>query len=114
MNQLLKPQQVARLLNCSASAVYDWAEQGKIPAFKLNGCLRFDPDEITEWVRKSRLRPEGIDKRVKKILKPTREVNINAVFRKAIDSSKGSVIIPDKGKPDLNRAQEKGDGSGAL
>lgn len=114
MNQLLKPKQVAALLNCSLSSVYDWAAQGTIPALKLNGCLRFDPDEVEEWVRQGRLKPEDIDRRVRKILKPAREVDVNAVVRKAIDSSKRSDIIPFKGKPDLNRAQGKGGSSGAL
>ncbi len=114
MDTLWTAEQVANVLNCKPSSVYSWAKEGKIPAFKLNGCLRFNSKEIEEWIESNRLRPTNTDRKAKQILSSTREVDINAILRKAIDSSKGSDIISEKGKPDLNRAQEKGGKNGAL
>jgi len=55
MVNLLKPEQVAELLNCKPSSIYFWAKTGKIPAIKLNGILRFDPEEIALWVKEGRV-----------------------------------------------------------
>ena len=42
---------IAILLCVKQSTLYQWAELGQIPCYKVNGCLRFDMDEIKEWIK---------------------------------------------------------------
>jgi excisionase family DNA binding protein len=42
---------IAEMLNVKPSTVYQWAELGQIPCIKLNGCLRFDLEDILSWVK---------------------------------------------------------------
>ncbi len=51
MNALLKVADIARLTGAGRSTVYEWAETGKIPAFRVNGLLRFDPGRIELWLK---------------------------------------------------------------
>lgn len=101
---LLTPKQVAVLLNCQPSTVYAWAGSGKIPAFKLNGCLRFDSKEVEEWVERNRLKPVDIGKEAKRIFASTHEVDVDAIVRKSIDSVRCKGYTLPKGKPDPNQA----------
>jgi len=54
VNQLVGPQEVARLLGVPVSFVYDRTRQSAsdpIPHFKLGKYVRFDLDQIQEWVK---------------------------------------------------------------
>ncbi len=42
---------LAEILNVKPSTIYQWAELGQIPCVKLNGCLRFDPQDIFRWIK---------------------------------------------------------------
>jgi len=42
---------LATFLRVKQSTLYQWAELGQIPSYKVNGCLRFDMDEIKEWIK---------------------------------------------------------------
>jgi excisionase family DNA binding protein len=55
--RILTCKQVAELLQAKLSTVYAWAEQGIVPCVKLNGLLRFDEDEILQWIKACK-RPE--------------------------------------------------------
>jgi len=92
--QLLTAKEVADRLNCSASTVYAKASRGEIPALKLGGMLRFDPEGIEEWVSKCRVKPLGIDKQVRRALKPARDLDVDAIVTRAIDSATGSGYNP--------------------
>ncbi len=54
--KLLTAKEVADMIGCSAKTVYSWAETGytEIPAIKIGqgrkSLLRFDPDEIHQWL----------------------------------------------------------------
>ena len=43
---LLTARQLAALLGFSASTIVDWAEAGKLPAFKVGGRQRFRLSEV--------------------------------------------------------------------
>jgi nitrogen PTS system EIIA component len=49
--QILTIKQVSEILQVKPSTLYAWAEQGRIPSFKMNGLLRFDESEILSWVK---------------------------------------------------------------
>lgn len=49
--KLITIKEVAEILNVKPATLYQWAELNQIPCFKLNGCLRFDIDDISNWIK---------------------------------------------------------------
>ncbi len=47
--------QLANYLNVKPATLYAWAAQGKIPSLKLHGLLRFQQDEIDQWLETCRV-----------------------------------------------------------
>jgi excisionase family DNA binding protein len=43
--------EVSEMLNVKPCTLYQWAELGQIPSIKLNGSLRFDIDDIINWIK---------------------------------------------------------------
>jgi excisionase family DNA binding protein len=56
-DRLLTARELGELLGFSASTVVDWAEAGKVPAFKLGGRLRFRESEVLDWLERQRVGP---------------------------------------------------------
>jgi excisionase family DNA binding protein len=52
---LLTAGEVGQLLGFSAATIVDWAEAGKLPAFKIGGRLRFRESEVEAWLEERRL-----------------------------------------------------------
>ncbi len=48
--KLLTVHDVSEILKAKPKTIYQWAETGMIPYIKLNGCLRFDLDDIKAWI----------------------------------------------------------------
>lgn len=53
--RLLTARELADLLGFAAGTIVDWAEAGKVPAFKLGGRLRFRESEVLVWLEDRRL-----------------------------------------------------------
>ncbi len=51
MDELLEPKEVAKLLKVNHRTVVRWAEQGKLPGFKLGDLWRFRREAIEEHIR---------------------------------------------------------------
>jgi excisionase family DNA binding protein len=51
MEPLWTVREVAHLLALKPSTIYEWAAKGKLPCIRLGSLLRFDPGELTRWVR---------------------------------------------------------------
>ena len=49
--KILTVKQVAELVQAKPSTIYAWAEQGILPSIKMAGLLRFDEDEVIEFIR---------------------------------------------------------------
>jgi excisionase family DNA binding protein len=51
-DELLKPEELRRILNVSRSWLYEAANAGRIPSVRLgpDGPLRFDPEAIKRWL----------------------------------------------------------------
>jgi len=49
--KFLDVKEVSALLGAKTTTVYQWAELGQIPSYKLNGLLRFEKSEILEWLK---------------------------------------------------------------
>jgi excisionase family DNA binding protein len=50
--KFLTIKELSELLSVKEPTLYSWASKGLIPSLKLNGLLRFDLDEISEWIEK--------------------------------------------------------------
>jgi len=84
--RLVSTKIIAEFLMAKQSTVYSWVHNGSIPFHKLNGLVRFDMDEIENWVRKSTQSPQcGPSMSLKK---PTKQ-DIDKIIKKAIDEVKG-------------------------
>jgi excisionase family DNA binding protein len=53
-HDILTASEVAAWLRLAVSTVYAWAAKGTIPSIRLNGCLRFDREELARWIEQAR------------------------------------------------------------
>lgn len=49
--KLVGIKEIAEFLHVKPSTLYQWAELGQIPCYKINGCLRFDIIDIVNWIK---------------------------------------------------------------
>ena len=56
---LLTARDLGELLGFSAATIVDWAEAGKVPAFKIGGRLRFRESEVLAWLETQRASAGG-------------------------------------------------------
>src|SRR5579864_4738624 len=52
--EALNAQQVAELLGLSKKQVYQMAATGKLPSFRIGKAVRFDAQDLAEWLRKQK------------------------------------------------------------
>jgi len=57
--KILTFKELSGLLKVSIKTLYQWAELGQIPCIKLNGCLRFNLNDIEEWILESTKKPHS-------------------------------------------------------
>lgn len=55
LTDLIRPDQLAKALGVALPTVYSWCRRGLIPHMKLEGVVRFDLDEIAEWLKDRRI-----------------------------------------------------------
>jgi len=48
--------EVSALIGAKTTTVYQWAELGQIPNYKINGLVRFEETEILEWLKENKRR----------------------------------------------------------
>ena len=48
--EALKVAEVAELLSVTPQHIYKLAASGRIPSFRVSGSVRFDPDDVAEWL----------------------------------------------------------------
>lgn len=53
--QLLKPDDVARMLKVAKVTPYQWARRGILPHYKLEGTIRFKLEDIKAFVEARRM-----------------------------------------------------------
>lgn len=56
----LTVKELADWLGVSQASIRNWCDRGKLPHYRLENAIRFDPDEIEAWLR-SRYRPTTSD-----------------------------------------------------
>ena len=55
---LMGPSEVAKYLGMTERTIYMWAQQGKIPAFKVGSVWRFRRNDVDKWLESTRSGPE--------------------------------------------------------
>lgn len=63
--KLLSVKDVAARLQVKAKTLYAWAAQGKIPAMKLNGVIRFEEQALERWLQACQVSTERTSPSVK-------------------------------------------------
>lgn len=112
MKILVTIKEVSGFLKVKESTLYSWVNNGSIPSYKLNGLLRFDMEEIEEWIMRSRISKNLSEKAVKKA---TRNQDIDRLVKKAIDDVTGNGYNSANRKPGQGQGLGKeGDGNGTL
>lgn len=51
---LISPEELAAALKIARVTAYQWVRRGVIPHLKLEGVVRFDPEEIQAWLKSKR------------------------------------------------------------
>jgi excisionase family DNA binding protein len=51
---LISPEELAAALKIARVTTYQWVRRGVIPHLKLEGVVRFDPEEIDKWLKDKR------------------------------------------------------------
>ena len=52
--KLLTVKELSEIINVKEKTLYHWVELRQIPFFRLNGSIRFNPDEIVTWLEENR------------------------------------------------------------
>jgi len=60
----LTVQQVAELLGVSDKHIYELAADGALPAFRVGRAIRFDPQDLADWLRKKKPSDERNSSRI--------------------------------------------------
>lgn len=89
--EALDVHQVAELLKISERHVYELAAGGSLPAFRIGKMIRFDPQDVADWLRRKKPLDKNSRRKPEKHENPKadrgREANIPAhVWRNKVRS----------------------------
>jgi excisionase family DNA binding protein len=59
-DQALKAAELAKLLGVTRQHIYKLAAEGTIPSFQVGAAVRFDPEQIAEWLRRKIPQPARV------------------------------------------------------
>ncbi len=79
--KLMTIKEVSELLKVKQSTLYSWVHYGTMPYYKLNGLLRFEENEILEWVKNSKVIRSDSDFPIRK---PSKNLDIDSMVKRAI------------------------------
>lgn len=96
--EALNVHQMAELLGVSERHIYELAAGGTIPAFRVGKAIRFDPQDVADWLRKKKPpNKQNISPRLAKHedLKshPGEQTNISTAWRNKIRSLELALAI---------------------
>lgn len=61
LDELATVEEIAPYLRVKVKTVYAWVSARQIPFIKIGRVIRFDRDQITEWVQSKCFLPFGLD-----------------------------------------------------
>lgn len=107
IDKLLTAEDVATMINCGPSTIYEWAKSGRIPSLKLNGLVRFVPEEVQAWIQRNRQQASDQRNLFGHLPRQIVGVNVDTIIRKAVDAEKKrNYNLSPKGKARPNQAQK--------
>ncbi len=107
INKLLTAEDVAAMINCGPSTIYEWAKSGRIPSLKLNGLVRFVPEEVQAWIQRNRQQASDPGNSLGHLSQRVIGVSVDSIIRKAVDAEKKrNYNLSPKGKARPNQAQK--------
>jgi excisionase family DNA binding protein len=106
---LLTIHDVAQWLTVKPSTLYGWVAQGKMPALKILGVLRFRREDIEALLEACQIQQPNLSRRP---IEPLRQglTNVDVLIAEA----KRAVYTASRGKPDQDRATRKGEPHGSV
>ena len=104
---LLTIHDVAQWLTVKPSTLYAWVAQGKMPALKIHGVIRFRRTDIEAWLAGCQLEPPTPSQPA---CRTPRSSDVDAI----IAAAKAEVYTPSRGKSDQDRATRKGETHGSV
>ena len=57
LSRLLTIQEAAQYTGVSATTLYKWVSQRKIPQIKIGRLVKFDPVKLDEWIKQQTVMP---------------------------------------------------------
>ena len=107
---LITIKELSDFLKVKPSTVYSWVHNGTIPFIKLNGLLRFDMNEITEWVENSKPKPP----KPPASFKQTANLDIDSIVKRAVASTRKGSYNPSKRETSPESRPRKGGSDGTV
>jgi len=52
--KLLTAAEVAGILKIAKDTVYKWARRNSLPCIRFGDCIRFDPNQLADWLESAR------------------------------------------------------------
>jgi excisionase family DNA binding protein len=77
---LLNVKEVSEWLQVKPSTIYLWVAEGKMPALKLHGLLRFRREDIDAWLAGCQLEPPHPSRPA---VRPTRSDDVDTLIARA-------------------------------
>ncbi len=87
--------ELSKFLKVKESTLYSWVHNGSIPYHKLNGLVRFNINEICEWVNNSK----PVIHRIVAPFRESKNLDVDRIVKNAIDTATGKEYNPSNGKP---------------
>ncbi len=109
--RLVNIREVSKFLSVKESTLYSWVNKGSIPAHKINGLIRFDMEEIEEWVKNSE---QASYKAAPLAIKVSNNQDIDNLIKNVIDEVTGNRYNPSIGKPGPRQGLRKEVKDGTL
>jgi excisionase family DNA binding protein len=107
MSRFLTVKEMSNYLQVKESTIYSWVESGFVPHVKLNRLVRFDREEIDNWLAGQKRVPVDVDKTVRRILNVPRNGDLERIIKKAIAEEKDMMYSSSNGKPDRIKGHRK-------
>ena len=103
--RLISVKDICELLNVKKSTIYVWIHNGTIPSYRLNGLIRFNIDEITEWVKSQQTNTSNVYTLTGNV---SENQDIDDIIKKAIDESTGKEYTRTHRGNQTNQAGKEG------
>lgn len=115
---LMDIKEVSAWLNVKPSTLYLWVAQGKIPALKIHGVIRFQREAIAQWIQAFRTNQADGSWEAMAAIRPAPTLRRRPHGPEHVDDliaqAKREAYTSSRGKPDQDRATRKGETHGSV